>query len=266
MIPGGFRRRELLEVGDGARRLAAHLMAARAALQVVDPLALIRHARRDAVAFRPGAGKLAGRGQIDERQPVVARIALGGFLRRSGDDCRELDVGLSRLRVHGLAVGEPVAAHPELELRRRQFGQHEPSLIVRHDDLAKLGRKVAALGDHPDAGFRALAARHDAGDEPGVLGGTDLDAPGDQRHGDPRRRRGGQRARAKLPCSPSHVFPLPSRHSPTSSTLPALNRLYRSMFAGKHLLPDRFHSPSTALSARTPQFRAESAPAIPEYS
>ena len=150
--------------------------------QRVQPLMLLIHS---AWSVMPGAmplpcgpvpGNSPARGQVDHRQPVVARITLRGVLRRARDDRRELHVLLPRLDADRLAVGEAVAAHPQVELRRRQLGQHEAALIVGDDDLPQLRREILRLGNHPHAGLGSVAAGHHARDEAGVLGGGHLDA------------------------------------------------------------------------------------------
>src|SRR5262249_16802281 len=77
-VPGERRRVEPAETRrDLARRLVAQLMAARAAVGVDDlayPLALALDVRRNAVAGRPGAGEVALRWQLQQREPIERRI------------------------------------------------------------------------------------------------------------------------------------------------------------------------------------------------
>ena len=154
----GFLR---LHVGEflrqRARRLVAELMAGVAAvgLDHVEPLRLALDVGRHAVALRPGAGKLALVRHFQHRIPVDRRIVFrrrGRARRRHGGEVESLagcggDFG---------RVDEAVAAHPDIVIGLRQFGDDVAALVVGHHDLGELGRKVRGLRDHPDAGLRPI--------------------------------------------------------------------------------------------------------------
>src|SRR5207244_2749889 len=80
LVPRGFRiARPGKHLRNRARRLAAHLMAARAAVgvdDVADPLALALDVGRDAVALFAGAGEIALRRHLHQRVPVLCRVVL----------------------------------------------------------------------------------------------------------------------------------------------------------------------------------------------
>ena len=134
-------------------------------LQRVEPVGLGQHAGSHAVAVVAGAGEEALVGRRHQGQPVVARIDPRGFLRSASRD------GLQRYRLGGgphlepLRVDQAVTPHPHRVARVGQFRQHEPAFVVGDDDLHELRRQVSRLGDHPDAGFRALGALDDTADE-----------------------------------------------------------------------------------------------------
>ena len=78
---------------------------------------------------------------------------------------------LPRLRLDGGAVGQAIAANPDLVVRVGQFGNDEAALIVCDDDLRIFGRQVFRLGDDPDAGLRPFLAH----DLPANIMGGDID-------------------------------------------------------------------------------------------
>ena len=160
VVPRGAGRVEIVDVGDLAGPPVAHLVAALAALQVVDPLALAAHERIDAVALGAGARELVRGGQLDERQPVGGRVDLGRFLRgrRHHRGEVELLIGPPGDR---LGVDQPVAADPDLVGGVRQLRQRVLPVVVGDDDLAEHRLEVVGLRDHPDAGlgFRRCSLR-----------------------------------------------------------------------------------------------------------
>ena len=79
VVPGGDRRVEIIEVLDDPRRRVAELMAELAPLlHDVDPRRLALEGLADPVALRPGAREVARRRRLDQREPVVPRVVLGG--------------------------------------------------------------------------------------------------------------------------------------------------------------------------------------------
>ena len=165
-IPRHLRILELAEDarGNRARRGPAHLMAARAAVgvdDVADPVALGLHVGRDAVALVTGAGEIALRRQLQQREPVERRVVLrGGLLvgRR-----RRLQVeDLARLGLHLGRVNQPIAAHPHVVLACRQVGDDVPAAVVGDDALDQARRRASRFGDHPDAGLGPVGARDHA--------------------------------------------------------------------------------------------------------
>ena len=171
--PGGLR--VLALVHEHLRHFANALRAERMArlahvLHGIDELRLALHRLRHLVALGAGAGEFAGRGNVDQRIPVHAGI----MLRVGGGGGRRLDLevdGLARARFDLLAVGQAIAANPDLVVCIRQFRNDEAALIVGDDDLGIFGRQILGLGDDPDAGLRALVADHLPAD---VVGG-DID-------------------------------------------------------------------------------------------
>ena len=148
--PGGAGRVEVVEVGDLAGALVAHLVAALAALQVVDPLGLAAHLRVDAVALGTGARELVRGGQVDERQPVGGGVDLRRFLGGRGHHRGEVEL-LVRPPGDRLGVDQPVAADPDVEGRVRQLRQHVLPVVAGDDDLAEHRLELVRFGDHPDA-------------------------------------------------------------------------------------------------------------------
>ena len=153
VVPGRARRVEVRDVRDLAGALVAHLVAALAALEVVDPLALAAHHRVDAVALGAGARELVRGRQVDERQPVVRGIDLRRLLRRGRHDRGQVErlVGPAG---HRRGVDEAVAPDPHVVGRVGELRQDVASRVVGDDDLAEHGLEVVGLGNHPDAGLR----------------------------------------------------------------------------------------------------------------
>ena len=164
-------RRRIVEraqrLGDFARGLVAHLVAAGAAVgvdDVADPLALAPDRRRDPVAGRAGAREVALRRHPQQRQPGTApgstrrppwRSAPGPTVRVTCLPGRGLDLR----RVH-----QAVAADPDVVVGLGQIGHQEAAAVVGDDDLAQRRRQLGGLGDDPDAGFGRAQAHHHAAD------------------------------------------------------------------------------------------------------
>ncbi len=82
------------DVIDRTRLFVAELMAEVAVgLERVDVVVLRLHCRPDAVARGAGTGEGARRRRFQQRQPVIARIHLRGFLRRFGERRIQRDIG-----------------------------------------------------------------------------------------------------------------------------------------------------------------------------
>ena len=155
----------LQDVVDVARQRVAELMTEVAVgFERVDPVVLGQHVRSEPVALRAGAGKfLCGR-RLEQRQPVIARIDLRRFLRRFGQRRGQRDLRRGRLHLDRRRIDEAVASDPHAIGGGGQFRHHEAALIVGDDNLDEVGGQVLGFGDDPHAGFRPLAAAHDAGD------------------------------------------------------------------------------------------------------
>ena len=132
-------------------------------LDDVEPLALILHVGRHAVALVARAGEQGLLRNVQHREPVDRRIIFGrcGGVRREGrgnvDDLAGRALGLRRIH-------EAVAARPDLEVRFWQIRDDIAALIVGHHSARKLRREISRLSDDPDAGFRPLRTRHHAAD------------------------------------------------------------------------------------------------------
>ena len=146
--PKGFR--------ELARGLVAHLMTHVAVhLDLTDPVMLRLHLGVDAVASGTGPRKLRFRGNRDQGIPVVGRIESRGRPRIGSHDGRESEL-LASSRSYPRGVHQSVSTRPHAESGfGREIWEQVAPLVVRHHDLAKLGRCVAGFGDHPDAGFWA---------------------------------------------------------------------------------------------------------------
>src|SRR5690606_29952077 len=108
------RETQVVHVAERARDLVAELVTEVArALDVPDPLALLLHRRRDAVAGRPRAREFARLRRLEQRQPVIAGIDLRGLLRGARDRRLELEPLVAGAAFHGRRIDEPVAAHPD---------------------------------------------------------------------------------------------------------------------------------------------------------
>ena len=169
-IPGLDARRERPErFGDLARRLVAQLVAHVAVgLDLVDPVVLRDHLRRDSVARRSGAGKLAFRRDVDQGVPVAGGIDLRCGAR-VGRNARRQRQTSPRHGAHRRRIDQSVAADPDAEGGLgRQVGQEVSPQVVGHDDLAELRGRIGGLGNHPDAGFRSPRACHRPADVVGV--------------------------------------------------------------------------------------------------
>jgi hypothetical protein len=142
-------------------------------LERVDPGVLAAHEGRDAVAAWPvaGAWELIHRRNAQHRIPVHAGVVLGGRSGRGGR-CRDEVEPLPRRALDAPVVHQPVAAHPDAVAGARQVGDEVAALVVCDNDLGVAGWQIGGLGNHPDAGLRAIRARHDAAD----VGRADLDA------------------------------------------------------------------------------------------
>ena len=165
-VPRLDARRERAErLGDLARGLVAQLVTDVAVrFDLVDPVVLRDHLRRDAVARRSRAGELAFRRDVDQGVPVAGRIDLrrGTCVRRHARRQRQVS---PRRGPHGRRVDQAVSADPDAEIGLgRQVGQQVAALVVGHDDLAELRGRVRGLGNHPDAGLGTPRARHGASD------------------------------------------------------------------------------------------------------
>ena len=159
--PGFFRGFEFAKpLRQRARGEPTELMAADAAIVLhgVEPVGLLDLVRNVAMA-----AELVGAGNFQHRIPVDRRIDFCGFRgirRRHGFEI-ELLAGLGfDLR----RIGEAIAADPDRVFGLRQIGHDVAALIVGDDHLGVAGRQVVSLGDHPDAGFRAVRRRHHAAD------------------------------------------------------------------------------------------------------
>ena len=132
----------------------------RSVLMPCEPLALAPH-RRSACRCRcgPVPGNSLFVGNLEHRVPVDRRIVLAPPRRRSAPATAVRLSDLAGLAVDLGGVDEAIAAHPDLVIGLRQIGQHVAALVVGHHDLGELGRQVGRLGDHPDAGLRAVRRR-----------------------------------------------------------------------------------------------------------
>ena len=147
-IPRHLRVLELAEDArrNRARRRAAHLMAAGAAVGVDDvanPLALALDVRRDAVALVTGAGEIALRRHLQQREPVLRRVVLCRRLLVRRRDRLQVD-DLSRRRFHFRRIDEPVAADPDVVFAGRQIGHDEaaaPRRARRSRSCSDSGRR-----------------------------------------------------------------------------------------------------------------------------
>ena len=162
-------------VGQVARQRITKLMAEIATLlQLIDPVVLVRHAHPKAVAIRvvvgfftrPGKEVLGRRSQ--QRQPVIARINLRGFL----GSLRGLDFqrqgGGGGFRIDRSGIQDSIPSDENLVIDRRQIGQHVAALIVGHDGLDHLGLEIVGLRNHPHAGFGTFFTPDGATDVAGV--------------------------------------------------------------------------------------------------
>ena len=128
-------------------------------LTVSTRLRLALHGLGHLVALVAGAGKLLRGRNVEHRIPVHARIELGRGSRRRRRRCLEVDL-LARTRIRLRRILQAIAANPDLVVRVWQIGNDEATLIVRHDDFCKFGRKILCLGNDPDTRFGALVADH----------------------------------------------------------------------------------------------------------
>ena len=78
-------------------------------------------------------------------------------------DRREIEK-LARLCPHLGRVDQTVTAHPNAVINRRQVWNDVTAQLVGDDDLCKLGWKIDALGNDPDAGFRPVRTADDPAD------------------------------------------------------------------------------------------------------
>ena len=145
-------------------------MTARAAIRVdhlADPFALALDVRRNAIACRAGAGEVALRRHVHEREPIERGIVIGGCFRvrgGHGSQVQHVAWGGRYLR----RIDEAVAADPYAVVALRKIGHQISALIVGHHDFAECGWQVRRLGDHPHAGFRAARTGDYATDVIGI--------------------------------------------------------------------------------------------------
>ena len=159
------RRERPKRLRDLARRLVAHLVAHVAVrLDLVDPVVLSGHLRRDPVAGRSGAGEVAFGRNVDQRVPVAGGVDLRCGARVGCHQRRQRQAS-PRHGTHRRRVDQAVAADPDAEgSLGRQVGQEVTPPVVGHDDLAELRGRIVGFGYHPDAGLRPPRARHRAAD------------------------------------------------------------------------------------------------------
>ena len=177
-------------------------MAAGAAVRVdhlANPFALALDVWRNAVAGWPGAGEVALRRQMHQREPIERRIVLGGRFRVRGRDSRQVQrfAGCGR---HLRRIDQAVAAHPDVVVPFWKIGHQIAALVVRHHDLAERRGQICRLGDHPHAGLRAARTGDHAADVIGVhrhgrLSGDPQARAGERRRDD--RRKGDARDRSE---------------------------------------------------------------------
>ena len=148
----------------------------------------------DAVARRPGAGEVARRRRLHQREPVAGGVVVAAARAFGAMVALRFRV-LPGVAVHLRRVDEPVATHPHAVVRRRQVREQIPAAIVGDDDLRELRRQIAASPRSPRRRLPAFGAGDDAADVVGVDGhgrrgrrGRLLRRPGAARH-QPRRDR-----------------------------------------------------------------------------
>ena len=148
--------------------LVAELMAEVAiGLDGVNPVVLRLHEGRETVSAGSGTRE-HGRGRrLEQRQPVVAGVDLGGFLGGLGGIDVEHDVVRVGLHLGLGGIAEAVAADPHLIGGVGELRKGEAALIVGDDDLDEPGGELIGLGDDPDAGLGTFFALDRAGDVAG---------------------------------------------------------------------------------------------------
>ena len=185
-------------------------------LQPVDPVVLRQHRLAEAVAVSASAGKIAFRRRLQQRQPVVARIHLCGFLRRLRGIRAERHRLALRLHRHRRRIDQAIAADPHAVVRVGQLRQGEAAAIVGDDNLDDVGRQVTGFGDDPHAGLWSLAALDHAGDVVGDRGRLRLRPrrcaarlgrrdPGNQQRGRHGAYGRGAAGAGNQPCGPLHT-------------------------------------------------------------
>jgi hypothetical protein len=219
--------------------LAAQRMAGLARiLDQIDPVALVCHELRNAVALVAGARELVGAWNRQHRIPVHSRVIFrGGSLRRCERRCQVQR--LTRLAVDTLGVDQPVAARPHLVVGLRQVGDDVTAGIVGDDDFGVTGRQVERLRDHPNTCLGACPTADNAADVcsadgqrvGGRVGG--LSAGGkwhrQQAAGDSRREAGEARGTRHPLLSLCDAIADPVRHSTDPELFPVLNELNQRM-------------------------------------
>ena len=167
-IPARLERTELRR--DRAGGLLAELMAADAVdvVHLPQPVGL-----GDVLGNVGRAAEIARRRNLQHRVPVDRRIIVrrGRRVRRRH---RRVVEHLPGLRAQLGRIHQPVAAHPDAVVRRRQVGDEVAATVVGDDDPGELGGQLGGFGDHPDAGFRPFRTGNDARN----IGAADLDRRG----------------------------------------------------------------------------------------
>ena len=151
---------------NGACGVIAHLMAVAAAigLDEIEPLLLCLEVLGDAVALVAGAGKEALVRDLQHRIPVIGRDSTAPRRRGLAPTSAFRSRSLPGSAIYLGRVDEAVAAHPDLVFGLRQIRDHVAAALVGDSDLGEAGAEIAGLGDDPDAGLRAEAARNDSAD------------------------------------------------------------------------------------------------------
>src|SRR6516225_2586533 len=148
-LPGldrGFESSE--RWGNGARRAVAELMAGEAAIGLDDVKpSLLALDATDAATL-----KFALIRHLEHRKPVDCGKILGRRSRvgcRNGGQIEPAARNGGRLR----RVGEPIAAHPDAVVGAWERRNKIAAVVVGHDDLNKLGRKVSCFSNDPNPRF-----------------------------------------------------------------------------------------------------------------
>ena len=128
---------------------------------------------RDPLRDAPFAAEVRDARDVQHREPVDGRVVLRGRGIVGRDRRREVD-DLSWRARHLRTIHQPVAARPDRVVRLRQIGEDVTSAVIGDDRLDVARRQITRLGDHPDAGFGPVGARHHAADVVVVDGDSGL--------------------------------------------------------------------------------------------